>query len=220
MLNCEGGLIPSVRVSADRIGTQKSISFLCAGVRGAPLSLAPSLPPVSQSTPCVSVARQSRAELSRAAHGGRSQAKVVVLLPVIHHCDCKVKKGRIPGVVCRQKCVCTNSEPLACTHTHECTRAHASARLGHQRSSHRVILPRRESKDILDSGSKSQQANGEQQEVCSLPGESRRNQEFGRNCWILHWHGVCVDYLLLWSLLNGYVKVTFSEILLHLLFSI
>lgn len=53
---------------------------------------------------------------------------------------------------------------LALTRAH----THASTLLGHQRSSHRVILPRTESKDVLDSGSRSQRANKDQWEVCCL----------------------------------------------------
>lgn len=48
-----------------------------------------------------------------------------------------------------------------------------------------MILPRRESKDILDSGSKSQQANGEQQGVCTRPGESRKIEETKPSCTCL-----------------------------------
>lgn len=83
---------------------------------------------------------------------------------------------------------------------------------GHQRSSHGVILPRTESKDILDSGSKSQQASEEQREICCLP--TSGVQEMSLSCWILHWQGACVDFSLLWSLqlFPGYGKVTFSEI--------
>ena len=49
--------------------------------------------------------------------------------------------------------------------------AHTGELRGHQRSSHRAILPRTENKDILDSGSKSQPANGEQRETCCLRDE-------------------------------------------------
>lgn len=121
LLNCEGVFLP--------IGSghrNPSVFSVFWRVCGAPLSLPPSS--VSLSTLCVSVARQSRAELSRAGRGGRSKRKVVVLNPVIHHCNCKVKKGRIPGVVCRQKCVCTNSELLRMP-------SHTSARaLTHKRT--------------------------------------------------------------------------------------
>lgn len=71
---------------------------------------------------------------------------------------------------------------LRAARVHSCASAHTSAGLGHQRSSHGVILPRTESKDILDSGSKSQQANGEQQGVCTHPGEPRKIEETKPSC--------------------------------------
>lgn len=84
----------------------------------------------------------------------------------------------------RSACAQTQS-CSACPRTRVHAHSHTSARLGHQRSSHRVILPRRESKDILDSGSKSQQANGEQQGVCTRPGESRKIEETKPSCtWL------------------------------------
>lgn len=67
-----------------------------------------------------------------------------------------------------------------------------------------LILLRTESKHILDSGSKSQQASEEQREVCYLltsgDQETRELHFFYRKGWILHQRGTCVDFLLLWSL--------------------
>ena len=180
-------------------------------MRGAPLSLARSLPPslfgltVDAVRICGST-EPSRAEPSGAGRGRRSwrEAAAQVLLPhpVIRHFNRKVKTGRVPGVVCRQQCACPNSEGSlrgrACARTH----ARTSARLGHQRSSHRAILSRTESKDILDCGSKSQQAKEGRQGVCCIlsPGDQPRRHLFPRNCWILRWHGVSVHFLLRWSL--------------------
>lgn len=49
--------------------------------------------------------------------------------------------------------------------SHTGAHIHTSSLHGHQKRSHGVILPRAESEDILDSGSKRQQANEEQQEI-------------------------------------------------------
>lgn len=129
-----------------------------------------------------------RAGLCRAERSGVSRQKAaaqVVPPPVIQPLRLQVKKGaqgHIPGVAC--KSVHSQVRRLL-VHTHTGTL------LGHQRSSHRVILPRTESKDILDSGSKSQRANKEQREICCLL--TTRVQEtslscnlLGGSCWILH----------------------------------
>lgn len=89
-----------------------------------------------------------------------------------------------------------------------------------------MILPRTESKDILDSGSKSQQANKEQLEIFYLPTRGVQQTDpscvlFGGTRRILR-SGVCGDLSLLWSLLlfPVYEEVTFSEIPAHLLYSL
>lgn len=129
-----------------------------------------------------------RAELCRAERGrarGQKAAAQVVPCPVIH----SVPAGEEGRTGTYSRCLPRKS---ACTVSRvACMRAHTSRLHGHQRKSHRVILPRTESKDILDSGSKSQQANEEQRDICCLPTSGVQETSlscilFGGNCWILH----------------------------------
>lgn len=157
-------------VSADRIGTQKSISFLC--VLACVELLFRSLPLQSHCRRCVYLwldrAKWSWAERD-AADGARGRLLFSILSSTT--ATAKWRRDAFP-VLSAGRSACAQTQSCSRALVCECT--HTSARLGHQRSSHRVILPRRESEDILDSGSKSQQANGEQQGVCTRPGESRK----------------------------------------------
>lgn len=173
---------------------------------GAPLSLPPSS--ASQSSRRSSVAPHSPAEPSGAGGsdaGGRLQ--LLCPHPVLHRSNCRVKRGRVPGVVCWQECVC------ALTQRGAHTRSHTSAGLGHQRSSHGAILPRTDSRGILDCGSKSQRAEDEQRGVllslsrrpaqAALVSQDRLDSTLA---WILSSFPSAVEFA------SGCVKVTFSEV--------
>lgn len=93
----------------------------------------------------------------------------------------KGAKGRVPGVI------------------HKRVRVRTPAGLrGHQRNCHGAILPRKESKDILDSGSKSQRANGEQRDIWRIPMSGVLETWLGCVLFggILPYRGSCLDFSL------------------------
>lgn len=105
---------------------------------------------------------------------------------------------------------------------------HALRRIlrGRQRSRHGAVLQRKESQDRLDSGSKSPASRPRAAGYLRRrrPEESQpepRCAPLAGKCGILPEPGACVDFPLLWSLLiyPSYRKVTFSEVLAHLLYS-
>lgn len=167
---------------------------LCSGVRGAPLSLPPSS--VSRSTLCV--LWLDRAERSSAERDAADGARGRLLFFILSSTTATAKWRRDAfQVLSAGRSACAQTQSCSHALAHECTCTHTSARLGHQRSSHRVILPRRESKDILDSGSKSQQANGEQQGVCTV--QENPGKSWKPNLAALDWKEL-LDSTLAWSL--------------------
>lgn len=107
-----------------------------------------------------------RAGLCTAERSGANRLKAAaqVVPPLVTHSTPAGEEGRVgTNSRCLPRMSARTDLLFAPTHTH-------TSRLpGLQRSSHRVILPRKESKYILDSGSKSQQENEEQRDICCLP---------------------------------------------------
>lgn len=142
----------------------ESSQFVRAGVCGAPrLSGVPSLRLsllLGLIAEAVYYLWLDRAGLCRAERsGGSGQKAAAQVVPPSSSSSCHSTSAPAGGEgrtgthsrCCPRKCAGT-SLPVR-------SRAHTSTPLGHQRSCHRVILPGTESKDILDSGSKSQRAN-------------------------------------------------------------
>lgn len=183
-----------------------------------PFSISPSSL-VSQPRLCIlSVAWQSGAVQSRTKQSERADRCSAGWSPCCHSlCICKWRRARRDAFQVLLAKACIHSV-CSCSHTRARYMVIKGAATGQSYWEQKVktywILVQRASK---------QAKNSRRSAACQRV-ESKRWAwaAFCLNCWILHWQGACVDFSLPWSLplFPGYGKVTFSEILAHLLYSI